>query len=194
MGNFLDTAIIATVVSAAVTALGWFATHWSTQRIEAKRRIEKIIDVQWALLAEIESNLQRYAEIDLDEHLADMEKRIRGRGRFTPFVPRFATEIVFEAFISDIHILPTETIRDVVSYYKQEYKLRELVDDLRSDKVHSLERDRKALLYSDYVWQIKTVLSEGEAARLALVGQLGPEAAQFHFNSRVAAPSPASGT
>ena len=194
MADFLNTAIVATLVSAMVTALGWFATHWSTQRIEAKRRIEKIIDVQWALLAEIESNLQRYAEIDLDEHLADMERRIGGRKRFTPFVPRFATEIVFEAFISDIHILPTETIRDVVSYYKQEYKLRELVEDLRSEKVMGLERDRKALLYADYVWQIKTVLSEGERARRALAGQLGPEAAQYHFNSRGAAPSQASGT
>ena len=194
MGSVLDTAIIATVVSAAVTALGWFASHWSTQRIETRRRTEKIIDVQWALLAEIESNLQRYAEIDLDEHLVDMERRIRGRGRFTPFVPRFAIEIVFDAFVSDIHILPTETIRDVVSYYEQEYKLRELVEDLRSDKVHALERDRKALLYSDYVWQIKTVLSEGERARLALAGQLGPEAAQYHFNSRGEVPSPASET
>jgi hypothetical protein len=192
--GYLDTAIIATVVSAAVTALGWFASHWSTQRIETRRRIEKIIDVQWALLAEIESNLQRYAEIDLDDHLDEMERRIRSRQGFTPFVPRFATEIVFEAFISDIHILPTETIRDVVSYYKQEYKLRELVEDLRSDKVRALERDRKALLYSDYVWQIKTVLWEGEKARLALVGQLGPEAAQYHFNSPAGGLSPASET
>lgn len=194
MGAILDTAIIATVVSAAVTALGWFASHWSTQRIEARRRIEKIIDVQWALLAEIESNLQRYSEIDLDEHLADMEQRIRGRGRFTPFVPRYATEIIFEAFIPDVHILPTETIRDVVAYYKQEYKLRELVEDLRSEKVEKLERDRKALLYSDYVWQIKTVLVEGERARAALAGQLGPEAARPHFSNRGAAPIQASET
>ncbi len=194
MDGLVDTALVAAVVSAAVTALGWFASHWSERRLEDRRRLEKIIDVQWALLAEIESNLQRYAEIDLDSHLASMLRRMaRARG-FTPFVPRYATEIVFEAFISDIHILPTETIRDVVSYYKQEYKLRELVEDLRSDKVQGLERDRKALLYSDYVWQIKSVLSEGERARQALAGQLGPEAANYHFNSRDGDPIPVSGT
>ena len=73
-------------------------------------------------------------------------------------------------------------------------QLRELVEDLRSDKVQGLERDRKALLYSDYVWQIKSVLSEGERAIQALAGQLGPEAANYHFNSRDGDPIPVSGT
>jgi hypothetical protein len=197
LGTLLDTAIIATVVSAAVTALGWFASHWSTQRIEARRRLERIIDVQWALLAEIESNLIRYAETDLDAHERDMLLRIRrgkGRNGFTPFVPRYVTEVVFEAFVPDIHILPTETIRDVVAYYKQEYKLRELVEDLRSDRFRALPADRKANLYSHYIWQIKSVLAWGEQARAALVNQLGPEARRNAINSRAAAPSPASET
>ena len=164
MPGLLDTAVIAAVVSAAVTALGWFASHWSEQRLDTQRRIEKIVDVQTALLAEIESNLTRYEEIDLDLHTSQMVRRImqKTRGRnFTPFVPRYATEIVFEAMLADIHILPTETIDDVVAYYKQEYKLRELVEDLRSDRYNELEQDRKARIYEDYVWQIKTVLVTG---------------------------------
>ena len=187
MGAFLDAALVAAVVSAAVTALGWIASHWSEQRLEARRRTERIIDVQWALLAEIESNLLRYEEIDLGEHEREMvEKIMKGRDRtsFTPFVPRDPSEIIFEAFIPDIHILPTETIRDVVAYYKQEYKLRELVEDLRSDRYAALDRDRKARLYEHYVWQIKTVVEWGERARAALAGQLGPEAAKNAINSR----------
>ena len=176
MGTLLDTALIAAVVSAAVTAFGWFASHWSEQRLETERRIEKIVDVQTALLAEIESNLTRYEEIDLDEHVANMVRRIRrkdGKAAFTPFVPRYATEIIFEAMLPDIHILPTETIDDVVAYYKQEYKLRELVEDLRSPRYQELEQDRKARVYEDYVWQIKTVLITGEQARSALRASLG---------------------
>ena len=176
MPGLLDTAIIAAIVSAAVTALGWFASHWSEQRLETKRRIERIVDVQTALLAEIESNLTRYEEIDLDQHTTDMVRRINQKGRgtsFTPFVPRYATEIIFEAMLADIHILPTETIDDVVAYYKQEYKLRELVEDLRSSRYQELEQDRKARLYEDYVWQIKTVLITGEEARRALRNSLG---------------------
>ena len=197
MENVFDTAIIAIAVSAVVTALGWFATHWSTQRIDTRRRVERIIDVQWALLAEIESNLLRYAEIDLEDHQSEMERMILRRGGkagFTPFVPRYATEIVFEAFIPDIHILPTETIRDVVAYYKQEYKLRELVEDLRSDRFSVLDRDRKAKLYGHYVWQIKTVLAWGERARAALAGQLGPEAEKNAINSRAMGLNPVSET
>lgn len=197
MESVFDTAIIAIAVSAVVTALGWFATHWSTQRIDTRRRIERIIDVQWALLAEIESNLLRYAEIDLEDHQSEMERMILRRGGkagFTPFVPRYATEIVFEAFIPDIHILPTETIRDVVAYYKQEYKLRELVEDLRSDRFAVLDRDRKARLYGHYVWQIKTVLAWGERARAALAGQLGPEAEKNAINSRAMGLNPVSET
>lgn len=191
MGGLLDTALIAAIVSAAVTALGWFASHWSEQRLETQRRIEKIVDVQTALLAEIESNLTRYEEIDLDKHTADMVARITrksGGKAFTPFVPRYATEIVFEAMLADIHILPTETIDDVVAYYKQEYKLRELVEDLRSDRYNELEQDRKARIYEDYVWQIKTVLITGQGARSALRNSLG-----IPLNNPEAVPSPASG-
>ena len=172
----LDTALIAAIVSAVFTALGWFATHWSERRLESQRRTERIIDVQTALLAEIESNLTRYEEIDLDHHTKDMVRRITGKAQgknFTPFVPRYATEMIFEAMLTDIHILPTETIDDVVAYYKQEYKLRELVEDLRSDRYRELEQDRKARIYEDYVWQIKTVLITGEQARGALRSSLG---------------------
>jgi hypothetical protein len=190
MPSLLDTAIIAAIVSAAVTALGWFASHWSEQRLETKRRIERIVDVQTALLAEIESNLTRYEEIDLDRHTTDMVRRITGKGQaknFTPFVPRYATEIIFEAMLADIHILPTETIDDVVAYYKQEYKLRELVEDLRSSRYQELEQDRKARIYEDYVWQIKTVLITGEEARGALRNSLG-----IPLNNQEAGQSPAS--
>jgi hypothetical protein len=190
MPGLLDTALIAAIVSAAVTALGWYASHWSEKRLEIQRRIERIVDVQTALLAEIESNLTRYEEIDLDGHMLDMTRRIlhKSRGRvFTPFVPRDAPEIVFEAMLADIHILPTETIDDVVAYYKQEYKLRELVEDLRSTRYQELEQNRKARIYEDYVWQIKTVLVTGEQARNALRNSLG-----VPLNSQEAGRSPAS--
>ncbi len=196
MRGLLDTALIAAIVSAAVTAFGWFASHWSERQLETQRREEKIVDVQTALLAEIESNLTRYAEIDLDEHARKMTRRIlaKSRGpRFTPFVPRYATEIVFEAMIADIHILPTQTIGDVVAYYKQEYKLRELVEDLRSTMFHDLAQDRKARVYQDYVWQIKTVLTTGERAQAALSASLGLTVAKSDLNNRAGGPNQASG-
>lgn len=189
MPSLFDTVIISAVVSAGVTMLGWFAAHWSSTRLEESRRIEKILDVQTALLADIESNLSRYAEIDLDAHLKSITDRILkpGTGKsFTPFVPRDAIEVVFEAIIADIHILPTEVIGDVVGYYKQEYKLRELVMDLRSDRYAELEPDRKAQIYRDYIWQVKTIVYSGTEAANNLSRSLGRDPADRKLNNRAA--------
>ena len=195
-GGLYDVALIAVLVSAALTALGWFATHSSEKRLESLRRKEKIIDVQVALLAEIDSNLVRYGETDLDAHLEAMVKRIvqpAKAGGYTPFVPRDSTETVFAAVLADIHILPTEVIGDVVSYYKQEYKLEKLVDDLRGETYRALDQPRKAHIYSDYIWQIKTVVRDGESARASLSKSLGRSAPQKLVNIQEAARSRASG-
>lgn len=201
MPGLIDTAFVAALVSAVVTALGWWASHASERHLEDARRLERIIDIQTALLAEIESNLVRYGETDLDQHSADMAGRImaasgasRGRGEsYTPFVPRDSTEIVFASLLHDIHLLPTETIGDVVSYYKQEYKLEKLIDDLRGDTFRNLDRARKARIYADYIWQIKTVVWEGEVARASLSKSLGRSAPEKLVNIQEAARNRASG-
>lgn len=195
MPSLFDTVVISAAVSAAVTMLGWFAAHWSSIRLEESRRIEKILDVQTALLADIESNLSRYAEIDLDAHLKSITDRILkpGAGKtFTPFVPRDAIEVVFEAIIADIHILPTAVIGDVVGYYKQEYKLRELIIDLRSDRYAGLEPDRKAQIYRDYIWQVKTVIYSGTEAANNLSRSLGREPTARLISNPATGRSPAS--
>jgi hypothetical protein len=194
--SLFDTALIAAIVSAALTVLGWLVSHSSEKRLEIRRREEKIVDVQTALLAEIESNLIRYGETDLDAHLAEITKRILkpARGsRYTPFIPRDSTEIVFEAMLPEIHILPTEVIGDVINYYKQEYKLRELVEDLRGETYRDLDQPRKARIYADYIWQIKTVIWEGERSRASLAKSLGRPVPDKIVNIREAAPIRASG-
>jgi hypothetical protein len=188
-----DAALVAAAVSGAVTALGWFATHWSEKSLEGVRRAERVIDVQTALLAEIESNLKRYQEFDLDAHGAQMTRQMKQKAGFTPFVPRYVSEVVFEAMIAEIHILPTKTIDEVVAYYKQEYKLRELVEDLRSDRYAKLEPDRKALMYEDYIWQIKTTLVTGTKARDALRTSLRLPPKPADSNIPAAVRNPASG-
>ncbi|NJM29812.1 MAG: hypothetical protein HC855_06660, partial [Rhizobiales bacterium] len=72
-------------------------------------------------------------------------------------------------------------------YYKQEFKLEKLIDDLRGETFHTLDKQRKAHIYADYVWQIKTVVSEGETARASLSKSLGRQAPQRLVNIREAA-------
>lgn len=171
MNQLVDTALAATIVSASVTAIGWLASHWSQLRLETKRRIEKIVDVQTALLAEIDSNLARYAEIKLDADALGNEVLVADG--LAPFVSRSVSDVVFGRIVSDIHILPTETIGDVIAYYKQEHKLRELVEDLRSEKYERLDQRKRNKIYGDYVWQIKLALVAGERAKAVLRSSLG---------------------
>jgi hypothetical protein len=142
-------AIVAAVISAIVTAFGWYASHASARRLEAARRSERIQDVQTALRAEIRSQRQRlrlFAE--QQEKSGDAASEEPG---FTPFVPREAASFVFDAIVSEIHILPTEVIDPVVYYYRQIASLALFAEDLRSDRYASLPADRKAAMAADYI-------------------------------------------
>lgn len=166
--TWVDSALIATVVSALITIGSWVVAHWSSNRIDEKRRIEKIVDIETALEAEIRSNLLRFEATDLDRHLDEIVSKMRASAGFTPFVPRYASIVIFEAIVGEITILPNRTIEDVVLYYKLEYKLRDLVEDLRSEKFAALEGERKIEIYGDYVWLIKSARGQGQSALTAL--------------------------
>lgn len=57
MDAWIGPAIIAALVSASVSAMGWIVTFRATLRLEQLRRDEKVNDFQVALRAEIESDL-----------------------------------------------------------------------------------------------------------------------------------------
>jgi hypothetical protein len=175
MPEWLGPAFIAVVVSALVTVAGWFATYRSTRRLEELRRQEKTLDVQTALIAEIRSNMLRFADTDLEALEREVVDRIGSAPKsspYTPFIPKFAHAMIFETVMAELHVLPTETIEDVVSYYKIEYKLSAFADDIRGDAFASLSPERKKLIYSDYVHIIRHAQKTGHAALQALVSSL----------------------
>jgi hypothetical protein len=120
--EWIGAAVTASLVSGLVTALGWWASHHNSVRLDGLRRIEKIRDYKSALAAEITANLDRFSDVDLATHRAEMVRRIEASGEttpsFTPFVPRYATTIVFDRLLTEIALLPNEAIEAVVLYYK----------------------------------------------------------------------------
>lgn len=133
MYEWLGSALTATVISSAVTAFGWFITSRNQRGLDRDRRSERVLDFQTALVAEIKTNQLRFGGTDLAVHAAEMQQQILSSDQaFNPFVPRYPGIIVFEAVLQEIHILPTETIQEVIAYYKQQYELRDLIEDLRS--------------------------------------------------------------
>ncbi len=134
--------------------LGIVLSNSAALLLDAMRRRERVRDVQTALRAEIRSDLNRLSSIDPVEHLAVVIERIEGSeltpDSYTPFVPRESGSIVFDAIVSEIHLLPTETVDPVVLYFKQVKTIAQFVEDLRGNRFQTLEVDRKISMYQDY--------------------------------------------
>jgi hypothetical protein len=145
--------IVVGILSLLGVALGWFVTHRQTRRLDAARRSERIIDVQTALRAEIRSHRRWLEPFDQEQETGRTVAKIIGgeATNFTPFVPREVENFVFDAVVSDIHILPGDVIDPVVLYYRQMHALARMAEDLRSERFDGLDAARKADMYQDYV-------------------------------------------
>ncbi len=134
--------------------VGVVLSNSAARLLDAMRRRERVRDVQTALRAEIRSDLNRLSIIDPAEHLDAVVERIEGSAlkadSYTPFVPRESDSIVFDAIVSEIHLLPTETVDAVVLYFKQMKTIAQFVEDLRGERFRTLEVDRKIAMYQDY--------------------------------------------
>ncbi len=193
MAGWVESALIAVVISSLVTVAGWFITLRHERVREAERRRERIEDIQTALLADIRSSKHRFSGTDLDQHLAQVEALISGASResaYTPFVPREPGSLLWASIAGEVHILPNEVIDAVVIYFSQLESIRLFVDDLRTDRFASLEQDRKISMYRDYIRMTKYLVDlAAEAERvLALSLQI-----QLPINSRASGRSDQSG-
>jgi hypothetical protein len=175
MAAWIGPAIVAAVISSIVTALGWYVAHLQEVRREAGRRRERIVDVQVALLAEVRASHHRLRQVELQEHLAGIEARMAAAsgGAFTPFVPREVPTFVFDALVSDIHVLPTAVIDPVVLYYRQIRAISQLAEDLRGERFERLETERKLDLYRDYVGLVIHAATLADEAVRLLAASIG---------------------
>jgi hypothetical protein len=148
MAAWVGPAIVAAVISALVTAAGWYVAHQQEARREAAKRRERIRDVQTAIRAEIRAN--PFHGLDLEEHGALITAKMSSDPTFVPFVPRQVPAFVIDALIGEVHILPTEVIDPVILYYRQALAISHFAEDLRSDRFDKLEPSRKAAIYQDY--------------------------------------------
>jgi hypothetical protein len=176
MEGWIESAVIAVVISSLVTVAGWFVAHGSERRLEAARRQEKIQDYQTALLADIRSTGFRFSSVDYDRHLDEVTARIEHApddDPYTPFVPREPGSLLWPSIAQEVHILPTEVIDRVVLFFSQLETIRNFVDDLRSEQFAGLEKSRKAAMYRDYVRMCRVASQQAAEAQAALRAGLG---------------------
>ena len=161
-------AVIAAVISSAVTALGWIVTHRREGAAEARRRLERTLDVQTALLAEVANYAAQLDEVDLPEHLDGVLAAMRADPDFVPFVPRECFDTVFRALLTDIHLLPAGAVEPVVRYYAHLIGLAAFADDLRSAAYRDLVPERRAAMFRHFIAMKITALDYARDADAAL--------------------------
>jgi hypothetical protein len=166
-------AVIAAVISSGVTALGWIVSHRREGRAEARRRLERSVDVQKALRAEVANYVAQLEEVDLADHLERVLAAMRDDPGFVPFVPRESFDTVFRALITDIHLLPGGAVEPVVRYYAHLIGLAAFADDLRSPEFRSLTPERRSAMFSHFIGMKVTALDYARGADAALARGIG---------------------
>lgn len=170
---WLGPVILAAIVSGLVNAAGWFVTFRQSRRLEQMRRDEKVHDFQVALRAEITSDLLSTNVFDRAELLLTVREKYRSEAGYIVLVPRLATNVVFEAIVEEIHILPGDVIGPVVHYQRMRETLEQFVGDVRADSFGHLPSERQLAMYADYLEMIGRLELLAQRALVALDNSLG---------------------
>jgi len=159
-------ALVAAVIAALVTMIGWYVAYQRERRLENGRRAERIRDCKIALRAEISCHVPRWIFQDETGHVDEMAKQIMAGADktppFTPFVPKETANPAFEAIVGEIQILPGDVIEPVIRYYQQVDVIAQLAEDMRGERYAALEAERKIDVYRDFI-ELRS-----EAGRLAI--------------------------
>ncbi|QPH55140.1 hypothetical protein [Pontivivens ytuae] len=164
MDDRVTAAIIAAAVSAVVAVLSWVFAFFRDERRERRRRRERVIDVQKAIRAEIETHVYQLERDDLDR-VAEVVATLFGSDPgYVPFIPRERHDVIFAVLVGDIQVLPTDTIRPVVVYYDILATIDAMTEDMRSERYGALDPERRALFFADYMDTKRNLLRRGQKA------------------------------
>ncbi|MGV3490329.1 MAG: hypothetical protein ACO1OG_03320 [Devosia sp.] len=160
-------------MSGIVSAAGWFVTSWQQTRLERQRRAEKVNDFQVALRAEIASDLLGTIVFDRAAMLASATERYRSGSGYTVLVPHWVPNVIFDAMIDEIHVLPGDVIEPVVNYQRLRQIVLRLAEDMRSSSFGQLPGERQLYMLRDYLGTIERLELLAERALVALDNSLG---------------------
>ena len=149
MDPWVGPAIIAAIVSGVVSAAGWFVTSWQQLRRERQRRTEKVRDFQVALRAEIASDLLLMEVADNSQMLFAVKQGYAVKG-YRPFVPQLAANVIFDALVDQIHVLPGRVIEPIIQYARLRQVLSRFIEDLRQAIAADIPPERAILMFEDY--------------------------------------------
>jgi len=185
MGD-LDPRIGQALIAGLVIAVGWLTTAIFAELAKARARAERLRDYHKAIYAEIGNTLESLWESgESDIYVEALIERMQADEAYVPFIPREQHDHVYDAVITEIDVLPRQTIDAIVAYYSLIKSLAALAEDMRGETFKTLEKDRRIAMYSDYVSMRKQAFLFGKYA-LKLIRAFsdgGAKAAQRVINS-----------
>ncbi|RLJ60388.1 hypothetical protein BCF46_0587 [Litoreibacter meonggei] len=184
--NIIDPRVQQAIVGGLFLAVGWVYNGHRNRLRERRRRLEKMQDVQTALIAEIDHYVVTLKQFDLTATWQRIVGAMEDDDSYTPVVPSERNDTVFSALVAEIHLLPEEVIQPVVGYYNQVFAVDAIIDDLRSDLFREMDQVQRIGMYTDYIALKQEALARGETALRALRVSTGREP---NPSSRVADPS-----
>ena len=190
LDQHIDPRVQAALIAATIVALGWLYNGYQNRARDRRRRLERVQDVQTALLAEIEHYVQTLKLFDLNTTWSRIVSAMEEDDTYVPVVPSERNDTLFKAVIAEIHVLPEEVIQPVMGYYNQVFAVEAIIEDLRSALFHEMDQVQRIGMYTDYIALKKEALVRGEMASAALRHSMGngPKPAGS-VNSRGAGPS-----
>ena len=183
----LETGIQQAMIAGLVIAVGWLTTAIFAELAKARSRAERLRDYHKAIYAEIGNTLESLWDVDETQVYVDqIVKRMQEEAGYVPFIPREQHDHVYDAVITEIDVLPRQTIDAIVAYYSLIKSVSAMAEDMRGETFRTLARDRRLAMYSDYVGMRKQAFVFGKYA-LRLIKAYsdgGAAAAEKVINSR----------
>ncbi|MFD1795878.1 hypothetical protein FQV27_03085 [Paracoccus aurantiacus] len=156
------------MIAGLFLAAGWWVVAWQSRKRDAKQRAERVRDVQRALFAEIRAYLAVLERDQIAEYGGHIADRIEAEEGYFPVIPTEHNDAIFRAIVSEIHVLPRDTVDPVVLYYSQLNAIGAMITDLRALDTARVGNARAAAMYRDYISMKLGAIELGEGALSAI--------------------------
>lgn len=161
----LDERVQQAMIAGLVIAVGWLTTAIFAELAKARRRAERLRDYHKAIYAEIGNTLESLWDADETEsYVAELIDRMQRDESYVPFIPREQHDHVYDAVITELDVLPRQSIDAIVAYYSLIKSVSALAEDMRGETFKKLATDRRVAMYSDYVGMRKQAFLFGKHA------------------------------
>jgi hypothetical protein len=168
LADIIDPRVQQAIIAGLFVAVGWVFNGYQNRKRERRRRLERMQDVQTALIAEIDHYVITLKQFDLSASWSRIVTAMEDDAKYIPVVPSERNDTVFSALIAEIHVLPEPVIQPVVGYYNQVFAVDAIIDDLRSELFREMDQVQRIGMYTDYIALKQEALARGEAAVRAL--------------------------